>query len=92
MKESAKWRSGREAVRTSLTSPSGREGKKAMALGHREGVESERHRDMVVPAPKAATLEVVQSKLTLHVLVDTLGAPALQGEANEFQGGRLFGQ
>jgi len=36
MNESAKWRSGRASVRTSVTSPSGREGKNAVAFSHHE--------------------------------------------------------
>jgi hypothetical protein len=39
--------------------------------------------DVVVPARKAAALVVVEPELSLQVLVNALGSPALHDEANE---------
>jgi hypothetical protein len=56
MKESAKWRSGRNRERTVSTSPGGRGGKSADALGDNEGVAAEDDRDVVVPGWEGAAL------------------------------------
>jgi hypothetical protein len=81
MKESEKWRSGRDSVRTSWTSPSTREGKNAMAFGHHESEAAEGDGHVVVPAREAAALVVVDAEFALEVLVH--GAPALHRDANE---------
>lgn len=60
MNESAKWRSGRASVRTSGTSPSGREGKNAIAFCHHERVAAQGDGDVVMPSAEAATFEVVE--------------------------------
>src|ERR1019366_9893528 len=73
VKESAKWRSGRERVRTSGTSPSGRGGKMPHSLSDDEGVAAECDRDVMMPAGETASLEVVESQLAFHFLVDALG-------------------
>ena len=58
MSESAKWRSGRKAERTSGTRPSGRGGKSAHAFCNKKREARERHGDVVVPARERAALEV----------------------------------
>jgi len=82
MNESAKWRSGLDLVRTSLTSPSGRGGKSEDPLGGDEGVAAQRYRDVVVPAREAASFEVVEAQLALEVFVGALGPIPLLDEAD----------
>ena len=77
MKESAKWRSGRASLRTVSTRPSARQGKNAMAFSHREGVAAEDDGYVVMPTAEFAALVVVETELSLEVLVGALGAPAL---------------
>src|SRR5262249_23197064 len=66
MKESAKCRSGRERVRVSATSPSGLGGEMPHTLRDDEGVAAECDRDVVMPARKRSSLEVVEAELALH--------------------------
>src|SRR5438552_12374042 len=81
MNESAKWRSGRDALRTVFSRFSGRGGETPRLFGDDEGVAGERDRDMVLPAEEAATFEVVEAEFSLHVFVDPFGTPALLDDA-----------
>ena len=84
MKESGKCRSGRVVVRTVVTMRrfprggfSGRGGKSSGAFGNDEREANQHDGDMVVPAAEGAALVVVESQLSLGVLVHALGAPPL---------------
>ena len=59
--ESAKCRSGREAVRISNILASGRGGKSAGSLRDNESVAADDHRYVMVPALVRAPLEVVEA-------------------------------
>ncbi len=83
MKESGKWRSGREKDLSVSIVSSGRGGKRPSMLGREEGVGGEDHRDMVVPAGPPSALEVVEAELTLEVLVHALGPPPLLNQPHE---------
>ena len=63
----------------------------AKLLGDHEGVATEREGDVVVPPAPAAAFEMVEPQLPLHVLVETLGAPALLEDANHLLGAELSG-
>src|SRR5512143_1132709 len=77
MKESGKWRSGREVERSVRQRPSGRGGKTPNAFGDDEGVAAEGHGYVVVPGSEPAPFEVVETQLALEIFVDALGAPPL---------------
>src|SRR4051794_4158428 len=83
MKLSWKWRSGRERLRVGFIRPSGRGGEMPHAFGDDERVAAKGYRDVVVPTRKATALVVVDPELSLQVLVDALGSPALHDEADE---------
>ena len=53
------------------------------AFGDDERVTAKSYRDVMVPTRKATALVVVEPELSLQILVDTLGSPALHDEANE---------
>nr|WP_157758912.1 hypothetical protein [Cystobacter fuscus] len=53
------------------------------AFGDDERVAAKGDGDVVVPTREAAALVVVEPELSLQILVDTLGSPALHDEANE---------
>src|ERR1700722_16167513 len=86
-KESVKCRSGRDVDRATRTLPSLRGGKVPHALSDDEGVAAEDDREMMVPAAEAAPLEVVESQLALHLLVDGLRSPAFLERAHDLFGG-----
>src|SRR5438552_18704105 len=90
--ESGKWRSGREAVRTGRTLPSGRGGKTPHAFAEDECVAAQDTRDVVVPAGIAASFVVVQSQFALEILVEPFGAVALLDDAHKALAGGLAGQ
>jgi hypothetical protein len=62
---------------------SSREGKTPHAFGDDERVTAKRYRDVMVSTRKATALVVIEPELSLQVLVNTLGSPALHDEANE---------
>src|SRR5579884_1064062 len=86
MKESEKCRSGRRRDRLVPTRPSGREGKKAKLLGDDERIADKHQRHMVVPPAPASTLEMIEAKLSLCILVEPLRAPALLEDAYHLLG------
>ena len=43
-----------------------------------------------MPAPKSAALEVIESQLSFHVLVDALGAPAFLDQLHELDEGHAL--
>ena len=71
------------AIERGATLPSGRGGEMPHALSDDEGVAAEGDRDVMVPAREAASLEVVEAQLALHLLVDALGAVALLEQADD---------
>src|SRR5438477_13004997 len=77
MKESGKWRSGREAVRTGRTKPSGRGGKTPHAFAQNECVAAQDTRHVMVPARVTASFIVVEAKLAFEVFVQSFGAITL---------------
>src|SRR3989442_7870429 len=84
MKESSKWRSGRDVDRVVSICAFGRGRKSADAFSDHEGVTAEDDRDVVVPALKRAAFEVVEPELALEIFVHSLGAPALLDDSNDF--------
>src|SRR4051812_47396743 len=83
MKESAKWRSGRDADRVGTSFPSGRGGKTPHPFRNDERVAAQDDGDVVMPAREGAALEVVQSELALELFVRALGAPAFLDGAHD---------
>ena len=77
MKESAKWRSGRDRERTVVTRPGGRGGKSADALSDHEGVAAQDDGNVMMPAREGPTFEMIEPELALEVLVHALSSPAL---------------
>ncbi len=99
MSESAKWRSGRAfecTVSTTTRLPgggsAGREGKGVLAFGYDEGETAEYDRDVMVPASERAAFVVVQTKLTLGVLIDALGSPPFLHTAHKLPPSHRFRQ
>ena len=82
MKESGKWRSGREGLRTSWTGFSSRGGKSGGAFGNDESKTRKGNGHVMVPTAKASPFEVVETQLALEVLVCTLGSPALLDDSH----------
>ena len=83
MRESWKWRSGRERERVGVRRPLSGGGKTPSTLGDEESVASESYRDVVMPALVATALEVVEAEFAFEVLIDALGTPALFDEPDE---------
>ena len=83
MKESAKWRSGRDRERTVRTRPSGRGGKSADAFSDHEGVAAQDNGKVMVPARKGTALEVIEPEFSFEILVHALGSPALLEHADD---------
>src|SRR5438445_367100 len=77
MKESSKWRSGRDSERTVAFLPSGRGGKTPHTFGDDERVAADRDGYMMMPAGEASAFEVVEPELALHVLVHSFRFPSL---------------
>jgi hypothetical protein len=65
MKESEKWRSGRESERVVDHRPSGRGGKTPHTFGDDEHVAAESDGDVMMPAREPSALEVVETELPL---------------------------
>ena len=53
------------------------------AFGHDERVAAENDRDVVMPAWKGTSLEVVETKLALEFLVGALGAPTFLDDPDD---------
>ena len=83
MKESAKWRSGRDVDRVVRICAFGRGGKSAGAFSDHEGITAEDDGDVVVPADEGAALEVIEPQLALELLVSALDLPALLDRADD---------
>ena len=83
MKESTKWRSGRDRDRVGVILPSSRGGKTPHAFSDDERVAAEDDGDVVMPTRERAALEVVQTELALELLVRALGAPAFLDDAHD---------
>lgn len=83
MKLSVKCRSGRERERVVGQRPSGRGGKTPHTFSDDERVAAESDGDVVVPAVETSSLEVVESKFALEILVDALCSPSLHRDPNE---------
>src|SRR5271170_8093234 len=83
VKESAKWRSGREDDLSTRTFPSLRGGEVPQTLSDDEGVAAKDDRDVMMPAAEAPSFEVVEAQLALHLLVGGLCTPALFDDAHE---------
>ena len=83
MKESATWRSGREEVRDVSIRCAVRRGEMPSTLGDDECVAGQGHRDVVMPSLKASSLEVIETQLTLEILVGALGSPPLLDVSNQ---------
>ena len=65
MKESAKWRSGRDGERTVAMCALGRGGKSADALGDHESIARQDNGDVVMPPCKGPTFEVIETQFAL---------------------------
>jgi len=61
MKESAKWRGGRDADRVGRSLPSGRGGEMLHAFGDHEREAAEHDGHMMMPADERPALKMVQS-------------------------------
>src|SRR5262245_20115195 len=83
MKESWKWRSGRERDLVVAHRPSGRGGNTPHTFGDDERIAAEDDRDVVMPGGEAAAFEVVEAELTLEVFIQALGAVSLLDEPHE---------
>src|SRR2546421_12379974 len=83
MKESGKWRSGRERLRVGSSLPSVRGGKTPHAFSDNEREAAEHDGDVVVPAGEAPPFVVVESELAFQVFVDALGAIAFFDETDQ---------
>jgi hypothetical protein len=82
-KESAKWRSGRDGDRPIGPGPSARGKKSADPLGDHKGVATEHDGDVVVPSDEASSFVVVESELSLELLINAFGLPPLLDGAND---------
>ena len=82
MKESWKWRSGRDRVRTVARRPSGG-GKSEGTFAGDERVAAEHDGHVMLPAAVAATFEVIEAELSLQIFEDAFGSPALLECADE---------
>jgi hypothetical protein len=76
MKESAKWRSGRDLERLVTILPSSRGGKSAAPLRDDERVAAEDDGDVMVPTHEGPSLEVVEPELSFELLIHPLRPPA----------------
>ena len=90
MKESPKWRSGRDAERIVDLRERSRGGKSPRSFSNEEGEAAERDGDVVVPASETAALEVIQSEFALEILVHALGTPALLDQLHELHEGHAL--
>ena len=83
MKLSSKCRSGRDRERDVFQRPSGRGGKTPHTFSDDERVAAKNDRDVMMPALESSSLVVVQTELTLQILVGALRSPALHYEPDE---------
>src|ERR1700760_760388 len=83
MKESTKWRSGRDAERIVALRDGRPGGESPRSFCNEEGEAAECDGDVVMPAAEPAALEVIESELAFEILVHALGAPALLDQVHE---------
>ena len=86
-KDDGKCRSGREGERVGRVRPLGCRGAAwktvARPPGGDERVAAQHDGDVVMPTPEAATFEVVEPQLALHLLVGFFRSVALLEQAND---------
>ena len=83
VKESAKWRSGRDSERVVSRLASAGGGKMPHSFSNDERIAAEDNSDVMMPSRERASLEMVESEFSLEFLVGLFGAPALLEDTND---------